>query len=75
MLISDTIYKAADYLRLSKEDGDFSFPTTKRRATASPVRERSSSGLWHSSLTSSWLRNFPMMAIQGPVLSGPNSKR
>lgn len=29
MLISDTIYKAADYLRLSKEDGDFSFSNNK----------------------------------------------
>lgn len=29
MLISDTIYKAADYLRLSKEDGDFSFTSNK----------------------------------------------
>lgn len=29
MLISDPIYKAADYLRLSKEDGDFSFSNNK----------------------------------------------
>lgn len=29
MLISDMIYKAADYLRLSKEDGDFSFSKSK----------------------------------------------
>lgn len=29
MLTSDMVYKAADYLRLSKEDGDFSFSTNK----------------------------------------------
>lgn len=29
LISSDKIYKAADYLRLSKEDGDFSFSSKK----------------------------------------------
>ena len=34
MLISDTIYKAAKYLRLSKEDGDFSFTRDKMESNS-----------------------------------------
>ena len=34
MLTSDMVYKAADYLRLSKEDGDFSFSTNKSESNS-----------------------------------------
>ena len=34
MLNSTTIFKAADYLRLSKEDGDFSFSPGKRESNS-----------------------------------------
>ena len=37
MLNADMIYEAADYLRLSKEDGDFSLSNDKLRATVFPA--------------------------------------
>lgn len=35
----DRDYKAAIYLRLSKEDGDFHFPAKSLRVTVSPISD------------------------------------